>query len=847
MHALLCRYALLASLVLPHRPILPQPVPLSRGCGLPALFVEHRLHDRWKAGDERTAAAYTDAMASLTSLAAPPFSPTPLIGREGDLAAVQALLERVDVRLCTLIGPGGTGKTRLALAAAHALAPAFAGGVWFVSLAPLRDPALVPSAIAQVVGVRETPERPLFTALVTALSHAPTLLVLDNFEHLLAAVPVVADLLAHTDRLTVLVTSRAVLHLSGEHVRDVPPLAVPAPGPLPPLADLRDIPAVRLFVERAQAATARFTLTTATAAAVAEICRRLDGLPLAIELAAARVRLLPPPALLARLEQRLPLLTGGARDLPARQQTLRDTIAWSYDLLAETEQRLFRRLAVFVGGWTLEAAEAVGAVEPDLDVVEGLAALVDQSLVQQAALPEPEGAVRFSMLETVREFAHDRCVASGELADLRARHAAHFLALAEAAEAHLYGPEHPRWTAQLLADLDNLRAALVWGRDQQDAEVLTRLVGVLGRFWRTRAFLEEGWTWALAALALNREHLPAVWRGGLLTSAGILAWLRGDIASARQLLEEGAAVLRAADDARRLISPLGFLGATLAALGQPAAAQAAFREGLALSERTGDRLARAELLWSVADVAHARGDAAAARAALEESLAMARALEARGNIAYACRYLGYLAQEAGEPVRARQLFRESLALNAADHDGIAVAACLVALAGLALQEGQAARAARLCGTAESTLAALGATGLFPLDQAAYEQCTAALQKAPDAEALRAARVAGRARPFMEAAAEEVAAPATASDHALVVPTHDTRPRVPARRYPAGLSEREVEVLRLIAAGKSNKEIAEALVLSINTVFRHVNHIFQKTGTTNRAAAASYAHHHALVT
>jgi predicted ATPase len=415
---------------------------------------------------------------------------TSFIGRQEAIATLTARLGRDGSRLLTITGAGGIGKTRLAVQVAGELAGRFADGVCFVPLGAIAEPELVSTAIAQALGVPEVGGRSIIEELKEQLQTRELLLVLDNFEHVLASAPLVGELLGTCPRLSILVTSRAVLRLARERVVDVPPLATPDPDQRADIETVGKYEAIRLFCERAQAVQSDFVLTTKNARAVLRICQRLDGLPLAIELAAARVRLFAPQALVGYLSRRLDLLTGGARDVPVRHQTLRGAIAWSYDLLPSTEQRLFARLAVFAGGFTLQAVEAVADADGRLgiSVMDGLAALVEQSLVRR--LEEFEDA-RFGVLETIHEYASDRLVASGEDVATHERHAAYFLALAEAAEPYK-GPRQAWWLNQLELEHDNLRAALRWYVDRGQTEQALRLAGALSRFWLGRGHLSEG-------------------------------------------------------------------------------------------------------------------------------------------------------------------------------------------------------------------------------------------------------------------------------------------------------------------------------------------------------------------
>src|ERR687894_2385677 len=430
-----------------------------------------------------------------------PMQPTPLVGREREVEDVRERLLAPEVRLLTLTGPGGTGKTRLALQAAADLLDEFEDGVFFVALATLTDPTLVASTVAQVLDVRESGDQPLIEGVKDYLKDKRLLLVLDNFEQVLEAAPLAGELLS-APRLKVLATSRIPLGVYGEHEYAVPPLAVPDPKRLPGLEALSQYEAVRLFIERARAAKADFAVTSENAPAVAEICARLDGLPLAIELAAARVKLLPPGAMLGRLGRRLKLLTGGARDLPERQRTLRGAIEWSHTLLEEGEKTLFARLAVFSGGRTLEAIEAICDTEGDLPIeaFEGVSSLVDKSLLRQEE--GPNGEPRFVMLETVHEFAREKLGQSAETQEIKRVHAEYFLTLIEVAHPELKGPDQLEWLERLEAEHDNMRAALSWASERKEVEVALRLGGSLWWFWWMRGYYSEGRRWLQEALAM---------------------------------------------------------------------------------------------------------------------------------------------------------------------------------------------------------------------------------------------------------------------------------------------------------------------------------------------------------
>jgi predicted ATPase/class 3 adenylate cyclase len=510
------------------------------------------------------------------------------VGRQRELAEARKLLERSEVRLLTLTGPGGTGKTRLAVQAAAELVGAFSDGVVFVELAPVTDPGLVAPAIAQALKVREAPGQTLLESLTQHISDRRLLLVLDNFEQVLAAAPVVVELLVACLHLKVLVTSRAVLHVSGEHAYPVPPLSLPDHKDATDLHDIASSEAVTLFVDRAQAVNPSFALTDANAPVVAEICWRLDGLPLAIELAAARSRLLSLQALLARLEDRLQLLKGGARDLPARQQTLRATIGWSYDLLEASEQLLFARLAVFVGGCTLKAAEAVCDPRGDLDVLTSLDALVDQNLVQPRDGIEDDR--RVVLLETVREYALERLSNLSEAGAIGRRHAEYYLELVEQAESELKGPRQEAWYRQLEADFDNLRVALAWSLAHREAEVTARLAWALTDLWESHGHLSEGLRWLDEALK-QRDNLsrPALAKA-LFGKSYLLLLVSDHHEQADALLEESLQLFQELGDTTLTISALSMLGWAAEQAGEVDRGLALREQAVVLARGQKDRL-----------------------------------------------------------------------------------------------------------------------------------------------------------------------------------------------------------------------------------------------------------------
>lgn len=584
-----------------------------------------------------------------------PIQLTRLIGREREIEEIQMLL--TVSRLLTLTGPGGVGKTRLALAVGSELLDSFFEGVYVVSLATVRNPALVVSAIAQVFGVREKSGQELLESLKHYLADKRLLLLFDNFEHLALAGPIVTDLLGYCPNLQVLITSRMRLRLHGEQEYPVPPLSLPDLRRLPPTDALIRYGSVALFVQRSREVRPSFRITRETAPTVAEISHRLDGLPLAIELAAARTKVLTPHSMLARLDRPLDLLTDGPRDQPRRLQTIRDTIAWSYDLLDSDEQQLFQHLSVFVGGWTLEAAEAIAQVGPfpDSEVLEGLTTLVDHSLVHQA--PVADG-LRFSMLETVREFASEQLAASGEAAAIHQQHATYFTNLAEKAGPALFGLEQETWLDRLQQELGNLRAALYWClQGDGDIETGLRLAGSLWMFWDIRGFLAEGRRWleSLAERSQTRSEPYAQAR----FAAGYLATRQGDPASARPLLEEALALYREFGDKQGTGRTLGMLGAIVSFEGDFERSTAFLEEALTMFRESGDSLDIARTLLDLGDQVRVEGDYQRARILLEESLARLRRLGFERAAGWALANLGNISRAEGNDEHAMPFFIES--------------------------------------------------------------------------------------------------------------------------------------------------------------------------------------------
>jgi predicted ATPase/DNA-binding CsgD family transcriptional regulator len=839
---------------------------------------------------------------------------TSLVGRERERDTLGAFIRDEGVRLVTLTGPGGVGKTRLALRIATDLGNTFPAGIRFIPLAMIDDATLVFPTIAHVFDTPERVGQPLLERVRDALRGRRFLLILDNFEHVLDADRHVADLLAACPTLHVLVTSRAPLRISGEREFPIPPLAVPEPQSVRSLETLTQVPAIALFVNRAQAVKPGFRLTDATAGIVAAICTRLDGLPLAIELAAARLKVLSPRELLERLEQRLKVLTGGPRDLPRRQQTLRATLDWSYALLAPEEQALFAHFAVFAGGCTLEALEAICKTVSDLpsDVLDGVTALADWSLIGQL---DGEGEARLGMLDTIREYARERLTTGGKQDAISGAHAHYYLALAEEAQPEQHRTMQETMLVRLGDEYDNLRAALQWALTVGEAEAALRMCCALVRFWTIRGYLGEGRRWLDRALS-TASDVPSMLRATALEGSGVLAWAQGDYTAARSRLEEsvmiwrmvgntvgivrslnslgmqvreqgdnpGAKVLlkesltlhRELGDKAGLMEALNNLGIVARNQGDLAAAQRISLESLVIAREVGDKQGVAESLNNLArqaqaagkyamartlleesvaivresgdrrQIAHAldalgavmraQGDIAEAEEILHESLAMAQDLGDRQGVASCLDELGIVAREQGDYLRAHRLHEESLTMRQAIEDRMGIVDCLEGMVALAALQRDWERAVQLWGAIDALRGVLGIAQ--PLgDRSLYEASRTKARNRLGEARWKQMWQQGQTLTIDQTITLARSSPPLAQP----TPTRQVSGTVARETtYPAGLSAREVEVLRLVAAGKTNREIAEMLFLSIPTVNNHVAHILTKTETANRAEAAAFA-------
>ena len=793
---------------------------------------------------------------------------TSFVGRAGELAAVQRWLAAS--RLVTLIGAGGVGKTRLALRVAEEALEDYPDGVWLAQLAPLADPMLVPSVVAAALGVREQAGVPIVQSLKQALRPRRMLLLLDTCEHLAQACAELAeDLLGACPDVQILATSREPLGTNGEVVWRVPSLEVPDPRAAAKPEQMTAYAATRLFIERATAARPDFRVTEQNAAAIGEVCRRLDGIPLALELAATRLRVLSVERIAARLDDRFRLLTGGSRTAPSRQQTLRATLDWSYALLQDPERRLFNRLSVFAGSWTLEAAEAICAgagIEPG-DVLDRLGHLVDHSLV---VADEQAGQVRYRLLDSMRQYAAETLEASGESAELRGRHRDWFLAQAERSPFDLFDPSHLAWLAE---ELDNLRVALRWSIQRGEVDAGLRLAKAAGALWYQRGSYAEGRAWFAELLALDSEAATPA-RAFALAWASRLAMMQSDFTVARALAGAGLALARRLGDTWVMAGALLEEGGIAVRLGDLARARSSFEEGLsvsrvhahealefylllnlatlyveqgdhaqaevfaaeslALARRLGHVWGAASSLYDLGRAAVGRGDHAAGRSLLEQSLALYREHADFSGIGIALTALAHVSLDQGELSRAMTLLAESLTLAKESGDRLQLAHSLEGLVGVWV-ELHPDRAVRLAGTATALRESLATVG-YPWERERLDRWLTAAQRSLGQRAYETAWSEGRTMPLERAV--ELAGAQDGPDGAARAPRVADHP---AHR----LSPREREVVRLVARGCTNRQIAEQLVIAPRTADTHIGHILAKLNLHSRAGLAAWAVEHGL--
>jgi predicted ATPase/DNA-binding SARP family transcriptional activator/DNA-binding CsgD family transcriptional regulator len=795
-----------------------------------------------------------------------PAARTNFVGREREMVEVKRKLAMTD--LLTLTGTGGCGKTRLALEVARDLVGVYPDGVWLVELAPLSEGALVPQVVTEALGVQEQPKRPLLESLLDALRDKDMLLVLDNCEHLIdAAASLVDDLLDSCPRLRVLATSREPLGVMGELGWLVPSLSVPDAQQSPTIEEFEGYESARLFVDRASKKHPGFELTPQNATAVAQVCARLEGIPLAIELAAARIGILSAEQISERLGHSLKLLTGGDRMADRRHQTLRATLDWSYELLGEPEQVLFGRLSVFAGGFTLEAAESVGAggdIE-DEDVLELLSQLVDKSLV--AAEESWERGARYRLLEPVRQYAQEKLRVSGEAEAVGRRHTEFFLTLAEEAELELSRPRQAEWIDRLETEHDNLRAALSWALERE-VDLGPRMAGALCRFWHTRGYLSEGRRYLEEAVA-SSDVVPATVRAKALDGLGWIAEPQGDYERARLAYEESLELYRSSNDTRGVANALGDLGSlaldrgdyaratslleesltlhrelgsnedvvgVLNGLGVLASAKgdreqsiSFFSEALALSRGTGNVRKNAASLGNLGITMLVHGDLERATVLLEESLALLRDIGDSSNIAIGLMYSGLAALTRGDHERVKALSEESLKLLQKGEDKQHIADCLEIMAGAAGAQGRAQRAARLWGAAEALREDLGVL-LQPEDRKVLDPYLTTARSSLGDVAWQATLAEGRAMMPEQAVEYALSAEEAAFQTPIV-----RRPR----RSSAALTPREEEVAVLVSHGLTNRQIASQLSISEHTVATHIAKILRRLGLSSRSRLSAW--------
>jgi len=768
-----------------------------------------------------------------------PQAPTRLLGREQDVARVVELVSAAGVRLLTLTGPGGVGKTRLALEVAHRLSDAFAGDVHWLDLTPVRDAIPAITALATAVGAPERHDASPLDSLIETLRDRRSLLIIDNIEQVAGLDRPIAALVARCPRLTIISTGRSPLDIRAEHRYPVAPLATPASNEAADHQSPDSFPAVRLFIERVQAVRPDFVLNRENLDSIAEICRRVDGLPLAIELVATQTELFGPADLLTRLDRQLPLVVDAARDLPQRHQTLERTIVWSYDLLDAELQACFRRLSVFTSGFTLAAADAVlhDATDRDADAVtpRQVSALLRRSLLHRA--PDLAGQERFRLLETTRGYALERLEAENETDNARFRHAMHFLRLAEQADANLSGPEGGYWLARLDADHANLGAALDWSLATGETHLAVQLARSLARFWYVRGHLSVGRSW-LERVLERGESAATPDRVALLRGLSSIAGAQGDARAETAAARQALRLSRELGDERNIAQSLQSCGSAARSRGDPVAARRDYATALTILEQLGDEAGQAVVLNNLGLIVGDMGDINRARELFEQSLRICERLGSPRGMAIASCNLGNLLAETGGPQAAAPYLRNALMHFQALGDMAGAAWSMQAVAALAHAADESIPAARLHGAVEAIREHIG-WSLSTGERAEYDESLAPLRRRLDPREMRDAWAAGRALATDAAIAESLSILERIASRPPDVTT-------PLGDRPAGLSERESEILRLIATGLTNAEIAHRLLRSPHTIDTHVRRIYRKLGVQSRGAATRMAAEHGLL-